>query len=145
MLSRSNISDSLFTSGPSWASGASQVELLISRACNPSLSEPNYPLNLEVANYINEKKANTCVCHSVQLVGSILIRFITIGRGTLPRSPSDLSITEIPTSPFWLSPSSTPSFNRADTLFIYKSARKNSSMNSSVGFPNGHLPSQGPS
>ncbi|KAF9787971.1 VHS domain-containing protein [Thelephora terrestris] len=59
MLSRSNINDSLFASGPSWASGASQVEILISRACNPSIPEPNYALNLEVADYINQKKANT--------------------------------------------------------------------------------------
>jgi ADP-ribosylation factor-binding protein GGA len=61
MLSRSNLNDSLFASGPSWASTASQVELLISRACNPTLPDPNYALNLEVSDYINQKKANTYV------------------------------------------------------------------------------------
>ncbi|KAF9653542.1 VHS-domain-containing protein [Thelephora ganbajun] len=59
MLSRSNLNDSLFASGPSWASATSQVELLISRACNPSIPDPNYALNLEVADHINQKKANT--------------------------------------------------------------------------------------
>lgn len=39
----------------------SQIEVLITRACEPSLHEPNYALHLEVAEYINNKKANTCV------------------------------------------------------------------------------------
>ncbi|KAJ7363755.1 VHS domain-containing protein [Mycena albidolilacea] len=34
------------------------IELLVSRACDASLHEPNYALHLEVATYINEKKAN---------------------------------------------------------------------------------------
>lgn len=83
MLPRSNFNDTLFASGPSWASAASQVELLISRACNPSLSDPNYALNLEVANYVNEKKANTYVRNAVRTIGSILICIITSGRGSL--------------------------------------------------------------
>lgn len=58
MLPRSNLNDSLFAGGPSWVSGVSQIELVISRACNPSLPEPNYALNLEVADYVNQKKAN---------------------------------------------------------------------------------------
>lgn len=47
----------------------SQMEILITRACNPSHHEPNYALLLEVAEYINKKKANTyaflifCVLH----------------------------------------------------------------------------------
>ncbi|KAF8884188.1 VHS domain-containing protein, partial [Infundibulicybe gibba] len=35
-----------------------QIEALIYRACDPSLHEPNYALHLEVAEYINTKKAN---------------------------------------------------------------------------------------
>ncbi|KAI0330289.1 VHS-domain-containing protein [Cubamyces sp. BRFM 1775] len=42
-----------------WTSNVSQVEMLITRACNPILGEPNYALHLEVADYINKKKANT--------------------------------------------------------------------------------------
>jgi hypothetical protein len=43
---------------PSWATTTTPIELLVSRACDASLHEPNYALHLEVANYINEKKAN---------------------------------------------------------------------------------------
>jgi hypothetical protein len=43
---------------PQWAMATSQIDLLVSRACDASLHEPNYALHLEVANYINEKKAN---------------------------------------------------------------------------------------
>lgn len=83
MLSRSNINDSLFAGGPSWVSGVSQVELVISRACNPSLPEPNYALNLEVADYINQKKGNMCVFPTVRVIGDILICVITPGQGML--------------------------------------------------------------
>jgi ADP-ribosylation factor-binding protein GGA len=41
-----------------WTS-ASPVQIYVSRCCEPSLSEPNYALNLELAEYINQKKANT--------------------------------------------------------------------------------------
>ena len=41
----------------SWS--ASPVEVYVQRACDPSLHEPNYALNLELADYINQKKANT--------------------------------------------------------------------------------------
>ena len=82
MLPRSNFNDALFANGPSWASAASQVEVLISRACNPSLPDPNYALNLEVANYINEKKANTYACTAARVTGSILICIITAGQGS---------------------------------------------------------------
>ncbi|KAF9044350.1 VHS domain-containing protein [Panaeolus papilionaceus] len=44
--------------GSSWMR-ASPLEILITRACEPSLHEPNYALHLEVAEYINQKKANT--------------------------------------------------------------------------------------
>jgi ADP-ribosylation factor-binding protein GGA len=37
----------------------SPVELMVQRACDPSLNEPNYPLNLELVEYIRKKKANT--------------------------------------------------------------------------------------
>ena len=39
----------------------SPLEVLITRACEPSLHEPNYALHLEVAEYINQKKANKYV------------------------------------------------------------------------------------
>ncbi|KIM86588.1 hypothetical protein PILCRDRAFT_815824 [Piloderma croceum F 1598] len=42
----------------SWIN-VSQIEILVTRACDPSLHEPNYALHLEVAEYINSKKANT--------------------------------------------------------------------------------------
>lgn len=34
------------------------IDILITRACEPTLHEPNYALHLEVAEYINQKKAN---------------------------------------------------------------------------------------
>ncbi|KAJ3930777.1 MAG: VHS domain-containing protein [Lentinula lateritia] len=37
----------------------SPLEVLITRACDPSLHEPNYAAHIEVAEYINNKKANT--------------------------------------------------------------------------------------
>lgn len=39
----------------------SPLKVLISRATYPSQPEPNYALNLEVAEHINQKKANTYV------------------------------------------------------------------------------------
>jgi hypothetical protein len=47
----------------SWIN-VSQIEILVTRACDPSLHEPNYALHLEVAEYINSKKANTYVPNS---------------------------------------------------------------------------------
>ncbi|KAH9476198.1 ADP-ribosylation factor-binding protein GGA2 [Psilocybe cubensis] len=44
--------------GPSSWLRVSPLEVLITRACEPSLHEPNYALHLEVAEYINQKKAN---------------------------------------------------------------------------------------
>lgn len=46
--------------GSSWLR-ASQLEVLVTRACDPSLPEPNYALHIEVADHINTKKANTSV------------------------------------------------------------------------------------
>lgn len=43
-----------------WVS-ASPVEVLVQGACDPALHEPNYAVHLELAEYINTKKANTCV------------------------------------------------------------------------------------
>ncbi|KAJ3822566.1 VHS domain-containing protein [Lentinula raphanica] len=37
----------------------SPLEVLITRACDPSMPEPNYAAHVEVAEYINNKKANT--------------------------------------------------------------------------------------
>ncbi|KAG8991044.1 hypothetical protein FRB93_002933 [Tulasnella sp. JGI-2019a] len=37
----------------------SPVQIYVQRCCEPSLAEPNYPLNLELADYILQKKANT--------------------------------------------------------------------------------------
>ncbi|KAJ3513026.1 hypothetical protein NLJ89_g3180 [Agrocybe chaxingu] len=45
--------------GPSSWLRTSPLEILITRSCEPSLPEPNYALHLEVAEYINQKKANT--------------------------------------------------------------------------------------
>ena len=39
----------------------SPLKTLIARATYPSQPEPDYALNLEVAEYINQKKANTYV------------------------------------------------------------------------------------
>jgi ADP-ribosylation factor-binding protein GGA len=39
--------------------GSSPVEVYVQRACDPSLPEPNYALNYELAEYITKKKANT--------------------------------------------------------------------------------------
>lgn len=47
--------------GPTSWLKISPLEVLITRACEPSLHEPNYALHLEVAEYINKKKANTYV------------------------------------------------------------------------------------
>ena len=48
------------TAPTSWLK-ISPLEVLITRACEPSLHEPNYALHLEVAEYMNSKKANTYV------------------------------------------------------------------------------------
>jgi ADP-ribosylation factor-binding protein GGA len=44
----------------SWLN-VSPIEVLVTRACDPNQMEPNYALHLEVADYINTKKANTYV------------------------------------------------------------------------------------
>ncbi|EJD38700.1 VHS-domain-containing protein, partial [Auricularia subglabra TFB-10046 SS5] len=44
--------------GDGWTS-VSPVEIYVQRACDPSLHEPNYAVHLELAEYINTKKANT--------------------------------------------------------------------------------------
>ncbi|KZV61478.1 VHS-domain-containing protein [Peniophora sp. CONT] len=44
--------------GNVWQLNASPLELLIARATSAHLPEPNYALHLEVAEYINSKKAN---------------------------------------------------------------------------------------
>lgn len=46
---------------PGYRPNASQTQILVMRACSPHLAEPNYALHLEVAEYINQKKANTYV------------------------------------------------------------------------------------
>ncbi|KZT64159.1 VHS-domain-containing protein [Daedalea quercina L-15889] len=46
-------------SSPTYRSSTSQTQILVMRACSPHLAEPNYALHLEVAEYINQKKANT--------------------------------------------------------------------------------------
>ncbi|TCD62713.1 hypothetical protein EIP91_006538 [Steccherinum ochraceum] len=43
----------------SWLGDASPLKVLITRATYPSLPEPNYAINIEVAEYVNSKKANT--------------------------------------------------------------------------------------
>ena len=44
--------------GPTSWMKISPIEILVTRACEPTLHEPNYALHLEVAEYINQKKAN---------------------------------------------------------------------------------------
>jgi hypothetical protein len=46
------------TVGPTSWMKISPIEILVTRACEPTLHEPNYVLHLEVAEYINQKKAN---------------------------------------------------------------------------------------
>lgn len=42
----------------------SPLQSLIQRAVDPYLNEPNYAAHIEVAEYINEKKANKYVAFS---------------------------------------------------------------------------------
>lgn len=66
----------LFSSGPgspgaNWLR-ASPLEILITRATTASMPEPNYAIHLEVAEYINQKKANTyAVSLSTTLYASV--------------------------------------------------------------------------
>lgn len=46
---------------PGYRPNVSQTQILVMRACSPHLAEPNYALHLEVAEYVNQKKANTYV------------------------------------------------------------------------------------
>ncbi|ESK91585.1 vhs domain-containing protein [Moniliophthora roreri MCA 2997] len=48
----------MLSNSPGWKQ-VSPLEHLIARACDVTLPEPNYAVNLEVADYINQKKANT--------------------------------------------------------------------------------------
>ncbi|KAF9261137.1 VHS-domain-containing protein [Marasmius fiardii PR-910] len=48
----------MLATSPGWRT-TSPLEHLIARACDVTLPEPNYAVNLEVADYINKKKANT--------------------------------------------------------------------------------------
>ncbi|KAG7095067.1 hypothetical protein E1B28_005857 [Marasmius oreades] len=48
----------MLPTSPGWRT-TSPLEHLIARACDVTLPEPNYAVNLEVADYINKKKANT--------------------------------------------------------------------------------------
>ena len=62
------------TSG--WLSeSTSPLRVLISRATYPSQHEPNYAVNLEVADYIKEKKGNTYVLFS-QLARSYVLSVV---------------------------------------------------------------------
>ena len=44
------------------------LQILISRAVDPYKHEPDYAAHLEVAEYINTKKANTCVSDVISIV-----------------------------------------------------------------------------
>lgn len=57
-LGDSSLWPSSVMTGTGWVS-LSPVEILVQRACDPSLSEPPYPVHVELAEYINTKKANT--------------------------------------------------------------------------------------
>ena len=41
-----------------WAQ-ISPIEALVERATDPMMPEPNFAVNLELAEYVNSKKANT--------------------------------------------------------------------------------------
>lgn len=41
-----------------WAQ-ISPIDALVERATDPMLPEPNFAINLELAEYVNSKKANT--------------------------------------------------------------------------------------
>lgn len=41
-----------------WAA-VSPIDALVERATDPMLEEPNFAVNLELAEYVNSKKANT--------------------------------------------------------------------------------------
>ncbi|EMD36193.1 hypothetical protein CERSUDRAFT_137817 [Gelatoporia subvermispora B] len=49
----------MFANQQPWSSNVKPLDVLIVRACNPAMPEPNYALHLEVAEYVNKKKANT--------------------------------------------------------------------------------------
>ena len=71
----------------------SPLEVLITRACEPSLHEPNFALHLEVAEYINTKKANRFVFnHAITIEIAFLHFQFKPTRGcnadSSPRQPS---------------------------------------------------------
>lgn len=63
----------MLNTAAAWSSNVSQLELLITRACNPALGEPNYALHLEVAEYVNQKKANKYVLFTLSCAHGGLI------------------------------------------------------------------------
>jgi hypothetical protein len=51
----------MFNNPPGNWPRSSQLEILITRATTAAQSENNYALHIEIAEYINKKKANTYV------------------------------------------------------------------------------------
>lgn len=64
-------------SPPGWLK-VSPIEVLVTRACDPSLHEPNYAGHLEVAEYINTKKANKSVFLFLNMALMMLILCICV-------------------------------------------------------------------
>ncbi len=62
--------------GSNWLK-VSPLEVLITRACDPSLPEPNYAVHIEVADYINNKKANTCAS---QFINRFIEAYLSVNR-----------------------------------------------------------------
>ena len=114
--------------GPTSWMKISPIEILVTRACEPTLHEPNYALHLEVAEYINQKKANklSFLFWLAFYIGFFITLFLDLVHEKLQWLSVDWPTTEILTSPFSLLPSSTHSFNLAGILFIFRSPPKNS-------------------
>lgn len=67
------------TSSAAWTQqDVSPLKTLIARATYPSQPEPNYALNLEVAEYINQKKANTYVYTRTSSQSANLISYASL-------------------------------------------------------------------
>lgn len=69
-------------------SNVSPLDVLINRACNPTMGEPNYALHLEVAEYINQKKANTYVVQAPLRIPSMNSRSAAPGKARWPSRDS---------------------------------------------------------
>ena len=124
----------MLQAGTSWMR-TSPLQVLITRSCEPSLHEPNYALHLEVADYINNKKANKCVIYLCVWNCTGFLTKTKVLEKLQWRLP-DLQTTETHTSPFFLSPSWIPSFSLVDTPFTSRYRQRNFSTSLFAAFLN---------